>query len=85
MAGNITTQPKQGRQAASMSSLCILLCLWYKTFDFAYLFSAAIYRLRLELSTAHCCVAIGKSSWNNQNGGGSNPPPQMAEKNPPAV
>ncbi len=28
MAGDITTQPKQGRQAAPMSSLCILLCLW---------------------------------------------------------
>jgi hypothetical protein len=26
-AGNITTQPKQGRQALPMSSLCILLCL----------------------------------------------------------
>jgi hypothetical protein len=28
MAGNITTQPKQGRQAMSMSNLCILLRLW---------------------------------------------------------
>ncbi len=30
VAGSITTQPKQGRQAAPMSSLCILLCLWTK-------------------------------------------------------
>jgi len=28
-AGDITTQPKQGRQAVPMSSLCILLCLWH--------------------------------------------------------
>ncbi len=28
VAGDITTQPKQGRQAGPMSSLCILLCLW---------------------------------------------------------
>ncbi len=28
VAGDIATQPKQGRQAAPMSSLCILLCLW---------------------------------------------------------
>jgi hypothetical protein len=28
MAGNITTQPKQGRQAMSMSNLGILLSLW---------------------------------------------------------
>jgi len=28
VAGVLTTQPKQGRQAAPMSSLCILLCLW---------------------------------------------------------
>ncbi len=28
MAGDITTQPKQGRQARPMSSLCIILCLW---------------------------------------------------------
>jgi hypothetical protein len=28
VAGNITTQPKQGRQAGLMSRLCILLCLW---------------------------------------------------------
>ncbi len=27
-AGDITTQPKQGRQAGPMSRLCILLCLW---------------------------------------------------------
>ncbi len=27
-AGDITTQPKQGRQAVPMSSLCIILCLW---------------------------------------------------------
>ncbi len=28
MAGDITTQPKQARQASPMSSLCIILCLW---------------------------------------------------------
>jgi hypothetical protein len=28
VAGNITTQPKQDRQAAPMSSLCNLLYLW---------------------------------------------------------
>ncbi len=28
VASDITTQPKQGRQAGPMSSLCILLCLW---------------------------------------------------------
>jgi hypothetical protein len=28
VAGDITTQPKQGRQAAPMSSLFILVCLW---------------------------------------------------------
>ncbi len=28
-AGDITTQPKQGRQAGPMSSLCILICLWF--------------------------------------------------------
>ena len=27
MAGDITTEPKQDRQAGPMSSLCILLCL----------------------------------------------------------
>jgi hypothetical protein len=29
VAGNITTQPKQGWQARPISSLCILLCLWF--------------------------------------------------------
>ncbi len=29
VAGNITTQAKQGCQARPMSSLCILICLWY--------------------------------------------------------
>ncbi len=28
VVGNITTQPKQGRQVVQMSSLSILLCLW---------------------------------------------------------
>ncbi len=28
MAGDLTTQTKQDRQAGPMSSLCILLCLW---------------------------------------------------------
>ena len=28
VAGDITTQPEQGRLAVPMSSLCILLCLW---------------------------------------------------------
>jgi len=30
VAGNITTQPKQGRRAVPMSSLSILLCLWVR-------------------------------------------------------
>jgi len=29
MAGDVTTQPKQGRQAMPISSLCILLCLFF--------------------------------------------------------
>ncbi len=29
VAGDITAQPKQGRQVAQMSSLCILLCLCF--------------------------------------------------------
>jgi hypothetical protein len=29
VAGNITTQPKQGRWVVPMSSLSILLCLWF--------------------------------------------------------
>jgi hypothetical protein len=29
VAGDITTQPKQGRHAGPKSSLCILLCLWF--------------------------------------------------------
>jgi len=31
VAGDITTQPKQGRQTVQMSSLCILLCLWIQS------------------------------------------------------
>ncbi len=30
VAGDITTEPKQGRRAGPMSSLCILLCLWIR-------------------------------------------------------
>jgi hypothetical protein len=33
VAGDITTQPKQGRQAGLMSSLCILLYLWFNRIE----------------------------------------------------
>ncbi len=33
VAGDIITQPKQGRQAGPMSSLWILLCLWFNRIE----------------------------------------------------
>ncbi len=46
MAGNITTQPKQGRQAAPLSSLCILICLWITYNKMTFSFSLCIKTLK---------------------------------------
>ncbi len=47
-AGDITTQPKQGRQAGPMSSLCILLCLWSNWFS-AQAFNQLTFDQMIEL------------------------------------
>ncbi len=71
VASDITTQPKQGRQAAQMSSLCILLCLWlYVIGSCKNLLNVFVIRLSTFAAFALTGIFVDKNASNVANGNG---------------